>query len=93
MTLRDRYEDHDEVLGTDAEGSFSDSAGRRRTKEGRAMYIQELKERVARAEYAIDTDAVAAAIIRRMRVVQHGAVVASRPQVHRQGSREVVKSR
>ena len=54
MTLRTRYEDHIEFFGREAEESNSDRAGRRRTMEvQRAMYIQELKERVASGEYAV----------------------------------------
>jgi Anti-sigma-28 factor, FlgM. len=93
MTLRTRYEDHIEFFGREAEESNSDRAGRRRTMEAqRAMYIQELKERVASGEYAVDPDIVAAAIVRRWRVVQQGAVVATRRVERRQLSREVVKA-
>ena len=95
MTLRTRYEDHIEFFGREAEGSNSDRAGRRRTMEAqRAMYIQELKERVASGEYDVNPHAVAAAIVRRWRVVQQGAVATPRLErsQQRQLSPEMVKA-
>ena len=56
------------------------------------MYIQELKDRVARAEYTVDADAVAAAIVRRWHVAVRPVAVVRVIEPPRR-SAEVVKSR
>jgi hypothetical protein len=50
----------------------------------RQMKLDSLKERIARAEYAVDPDVVAEAVIRRMRF---GRAVDTEPRVIRDGAR------
>jgi hypothetical protein len=49
----------------------------------RKMKLESLKERIARADYAVDPDAVAEALIRRLDVVR---LVASAPALTRRGA-------
>jgi Anti-sigma-28 factor, FlgM len=50
----------------------------------RQMKLESLKERIARADYAVDPDLVADAVIRRMRVVRE---LGSEPRVIPRGAR------
>jgi Anti-sigma-28 factor, FlgM len=50
----------------------------------RQMKLESLKERIARAEYAVDPDAVAEAVIRRMRFVRE---LDNEPRVNPRGAR------
>ena len=58
----------------------------------RAMHIQELKARVSREGYDIDAEAVAAAILRRWRLVSKGVAAATPRYAEHQPSAEVVKA-
>ena len=50
----------------------------------RQMKLESLKERIARADYDVDVDAVAEAVIRRMRFVRE---LDSEPRVNPRGAR------